>query len=294
MIRILSLSVLAFWLVMSVLLVRMVYFPDHSRYEEVAPRLVLRNFLEGGAAINTLHLYHKERKLGHASVNTRRLWNAGRNRHRVHLSGVLDKGAVEALDGQVNWRLEVDLENMERWVAAKGQIRVSGNSSVLDFEWQEGEKMPRFTLKQKGVVVADDTTVQPMVAAMMGQQEAAGLPLPEGVAVPPGAEVMSLIKVRAMEGLMMLAGQKRQAYLLELAAMDQWKARVYFTTAGELALVDLPEGYRMVEPVIYGLVPEYDENEDIPVPPMEPEPSPDAQPAPAVPVTEPVTPAVSS
>jgi hypothetical protein len=270
MMRIITLSVLVFWVAMTGLLVRMVYFPDHSRFVEVPPRLVLKGFLEGGATINTLHVYKKDQKLGHASVSTRRVWAGGVNQYRVYFSGVLDKGAIEMVDAPMNWRLELLLEDLDTWAGAKGQIRLGETNTVLDFEWVKSERMPRFTLKQKGQVVADDNSIQPMLGAFMGPQAAGADPvLPEGLGLAPGADVATLFQVKTLQGVMMLAGQERQAFLMELSAMEHWKAKAFFTEAGELALVDLPEGWRLVEPVIYGLVPEYPEDEDIPVPPME-------------------------
>ncbi|WP_265595951.1 hypothetical protein [Verrucomicrobium sp. BvORR106] len=270
MMRIITLSVLVFWVAMTGLLVRMVYFPDHSRFVEVPPRLVLKGFLEGGATINTLHVYKKDQKLGHASVSTQRVWTGGVNQYRVHFSGVLDKGAIEMVDAPINWRLQLFLEDLDTWAGAKGQVRLGDTNTVLDFEWSKDERMPRFTLKQKGQVVADDDSIQPMLGAFMGPQAAgAGPVLPEGLGLAPGADVATLFHLKTLQGVMMLAGTERQAFLLELSAMDHWKAKAFFTDAGELALVDLPEGWRLVEPVIYGLVPEYPENEEIPVPPME-------------------------
>jgi hypothetical protein len=295
MTRLITLSVLAFWVLMTTLLLRLVYFPDHSRYREVPSRLVLKSFLEGGATINTLHVYHKDRKLGHASVSARRLPSAIPDHYRVHLSGVLEKGSLEMIPGQVSWRMDVELENLDTWAGSKGQIRLMDTNMVLDFEWTKGERLPRFTLKEKGVVLADDTSLQPLLAGMLGPN-LAGFKMPEGLAMPGGVElpensdISSFIQAKTQEGRMKIAGQYRQAYLMEFSVMDQWKAKVYFTEAGELALMDLPQGYRFVEPVIYGLVPQYDEDEEIPVPPMEPPPAaaPSSPPAPAPEISPPV------
>jgi hypothetical protein len=49
--------------------------------------------------------------------------------------------------------------------------------------------------------------------------------------------------------------------------MDRWKARAFITEAGEFVLLDLPEGYRLVEPVIHGLVRDYDADDEVEDPP---------------------------
>ena len=44
--------------------------------------------------------------------------------------------------------------------------------------------------------------------------------------------------------------------------MDRWKARAFITEAGEFVLLNLPEGYRLVEPVIHGLIRDYDADDE--------------------------------
>ena len=71
-----------------------------------------------------------------------------------------------------------------------------------------------------------------------------------------GAGQEDFMKVTAREGSMKIAGQRRKGYVIEFSLMDHYHAKAFFTEAGELAIVELPEGYRAVEPVIHGLVPD--------------------------------------
>jgi hypothetical protein len=56
---------------------------------------------------------------------------------------------------------------------------------------------------------------------------------------------------------MNIGGQKRQGFTMEIGAAENLKLKAFFTEAGELALVTLPEGYRLMDQTIYGLAPDY-------------------------------------
>ena len=246
--RILSIFIVLFWCVMTGLLIRVTYFPYGTSFVEVPPRLVLRLFLEQGSTVNTLHLYHRERKIGGAAVSARRLHNGGENDFVLMMAGSLDKGAIEGVEGMLGWRLNLPLLNGERWGGINGQIRFPDQGGVLEFDWQAGQPTPRFTLRQRGQITADEGLLQTQLQAMFGQQG-----LPPGMGAGSSAD---LISVQAREGAFKLAGQKRKGYLLTLGFMDKHQIKVFFTETGELALAELPNGYRALEPVVYGLIPE--------------------------------------
>ena len=77
-----------------------------------------------------------------------------------------------------------------------------------------------------------------------------------------GAFAEGALQLTAREGVVMLAGQKRRGYVMELKIMDQNRAKIFFTEAGELALVEMTDGWRALDPIIYGLVPEIPEPEE--------------------------------
>src|SRR6478609_1715624 len=92
----------AFWLVMTVLLVRVTYYPEGSQFAKLPPGKVFKMFLDRGASSQTLQIYHGDKKVGYASLDPER---AGRERAPGDYSLVfrahLDKGAVEFVDSQV-------------------------------------------------------------------------------------------------------------------------------------------------------------------------------------------------
>jgi hypothetical protein len=253
--RFLQIFVVAFWLVMTAWLVRSVYFPEDAGFAEVPPKLILKTFLEQGGLINTLHVFHRDRKIGNAAVTPRRSGEGADADYDLLISGLLDKDAIEDVDGPISWHMELHLLHGDAWGGAVGRVRLLSSNTSLDFNWAKDKSIPAFTLKKNGLVVADDTLVQPLIAQMtMGQEPA----LPGGVD-PEG--VASTFNVKSREGLIKLAGQKRKGYVIEVGFMDRYNLKAFFTEAGELALVELPEGYRLLEPVIYGLIPDQPEEE---------------------------------
>jgi hypothetical protein len=61
------------------------------------------------------------------------------------------------------------------------------------------------------------------------------------------------MKLQAREGLMMLAGSERKCFVLTLPLFGMHEVKMLFTEAGELARIDMPDGYSLLEPTINGL-----------------------------------------
>ncbi len=259
--RTLTILTLAFWITMTVLLLRHTYVPEGAGFAEIPPRTILKNFLELGATLNTLHIYHRDQKLGHASINQRKASKSpSNNDYSIMVSGLLEEGSVKGVQGQIAWRFDIQLKNLDTWLGSTGQIRLPTTGMILDFRWPPDKRIPEFTLKQNGIVTADHNTIQPMLAQMLGDPAMMANQL--GVPADAGADASKLVKVKAREGRMVLAGQNRRGFVLEFSVMDRWQAKAFFTEVGELALITLPEGYRLVEPIIHGLVPDYPDEEE--------------------------------
>lgn len=78
--RLLPAMAVLFWAVMTVLLVRTVYFPGESSLAEVPPRFVFDLFLkQASRQTNTLHLQHR----GEKSATPRSSFSTATNRKRT-------------------------------------------------------------------------------------------------------------------------------------------------------------------------------------------------------------------
>ncbi len=237
--RTITFLVFAFWAVMVTLLVRTTYYPEESRFAQLPPSTVLKLFLDQANNSSTLHLYHDGVKVGHVFLSAHHSGdNLDGNDYSLLISGLLEKGAVQEVDGALSWRMNMLLLGAERWGGASGQVRLHDSASIFDFNWPQNQHFPAFTLKKGTEIVADDKLLQTMMPEM-----------------PTDAGGNEMVNVKAREGVMKLAGQKRRGYVLELKIMD-YHVKAFFTEAGELAFAELPGGYRALEPVVHGLVPD--------------------------------------
>jgi hypothetical protein len=260
--RLFTLFVTVFWLVMTLLLVRVT---EGSQFAKVPPGAIFKMFLARGATTNQFMLYHGDKKVGHGILTPRRVAKPGGPAdYEMMMSGMLDRGAQDLVDSEVSWRVNLFLHAAERWGGVNGALRMPQAGVSLDFNWAEEDTLPKFSLHTKSGDM-DDRMLRLMMPFMTnGNGEIKpppGMQLPAGVKLPAaGAE--GTVQVRAREGVMVLAGQKRRGYVMELVIMDQQRAKAFFTEAGELAMVEMPDGWRALDPVIYNLVPEIPDPEE--------------------------------
>ena len=76
---------------------------------------------------------------------------------------------------------------------------------------------------------------------------------PRGVLADFGVQLPEATQLRVREGLMQLAGRERKCFVLTLPLFGPHEIQMIFTEAGELARIDLPDGYALLEPTIHGL-----------------------------------------
>jgi hypothetical protein len=235
-----------FWMVMTTLLVRVTYFPEGFQFAQLPPGAILKLFLDRGASGKQLHLYHGDKKIGHVTLDLQRIPAAKEPKdYMLLLSGMVEAGVLQHLPGSLNWRMSINLRDGRRWAGANGRVWRPELGEVLNFNWPEGRPSPEFTLHRRGELKVDDKLLQPL----LGQFAASPTP-PSGVAQD------DFLKVSSREGAIKIAGQNRRGYVIGFSVMDRYRATAFFTEEGDLALIDLPDGYRALEPNIHGLVPD--------------------------------------
>jgi hypothetical protein len=250
--------VLAFWLVMTVLLLRYTYFPEGSNFAEVPPRVVMKLFLDQGSQNNAMHVYHYDKKIGHAAFEARKVKSIDRQpgdpvTHVVKINGLLERGMLRTVKEPVIWRMEARMKGMEDFEYFKTHILMQDSGLTAELVWNVGERTPRITFSSKLGPSPEAQVLQTLLSQVLG-----GGSLPGGGASPSEESV----HLKTREGTMNIGGQKRHGFTMEIGATEAWKMKAFFTEAGELALVTLPEGYRLMEQTIYGLAPDYGEEEE--------------------------------
>ena len=254
--------IIVFWLLSTTLLVRSVYFPDGAQLADVPAQVVLKLFLEHGTERNAMLLFHDDKRVGHGSLSARKMGRDDpRSDSQLFATGKIEKGEIPSVNSDVIWRFDLKLLHGEEFGGVTGQLRFPSTSTLLNFQWNKDEKLPHFELKVKGEVMMNDQTAAPFLAQAFAGQGSTTLP---GGATLSTASTDGLLQMKSHEGTLKLAGQKQHGYVLEFTLMETYHAKAFFTEAGELALVELPEGYRLMESTVHNLEPGLDDVEDKP------------------------------
>jgi hypothetical protein len=254
--RVVSIGVVVFWAVMTGLLIRASYFPGQSLLSEVPPRVVLDLFLKQAMTSgSTLHFFNKQEKIGHANFYAART-DSGSDApvYRLRASGSLEAPAGDGVRSSAGWNIEVDLANAEDLKKLNLDLTLPSTKTNLTLKLREGEELPAMELRQDKRLLLDTQgalAMAGMAEKMGGLEGLLGL-----AAGKDGDKRAPTLELAGREGLLDLAGRKRRCFILTIGAFEMYQIRAVFTEAGELARVDLPQGYKLLEPLIHGLEPD--------------------------------------
>lgn len=248
--RLITAMIVLFWAVMSGLVIRDTYFPDHSRFAEVPVPFVFDLFLSEAAAFNnTLHLYQGQEKIGHTTFALRRM--EGKTEEQEPIYAIVANGSVAmpetAEKTEIGFRLNGELMSGEKWQRFEIQINAPQNETEAVIAWKDGDKLPQMEVKKGGKVIINSAMAQTLMdspaASSLITQLLPANSLPQATAM----------RLHAREGRLELAAKQRRCYIITGTFMQGYEAKFYFTEIGELARVDLPGGYRLLEPMLHGL-----------------------------------------
>lgn len=248
---------------MTGLIIRDAYFPDSSRFAEVPPKFVFELFLNEAAAFNnTLHLYHEKEKTGHANFVIRRL--PGDANPPVY--SLVSNGSISLpSDGEpkmdTGFSIRAELENAESWRGFELDTNNTATKTNARIKWKRGDAFPDIEIKRGGEVVMNSQMAQMMMALQGGGQTTMGgsgmdLLAQLGKSGAGGQDLAAAMRLHAREGVMDLAGKQRRCYIITTGLPGVYEVKIYFTEVGELARIELPEGYRLLEPMMHGLEPD--------------------------------------
>lgn len=244
-----------FWGVMSGLLVRDVYFPEASRFAEVPPKVVVDRFLRQSESFgSSLHLYHHRERIGHATFQVSRRIKP----NHATVYDILARGIIERREGaeqhavEASWSVACILADAERWQHLKLEASFPLRDASMKLAWNEHETTPEVLVKHGERVIMNSQDVQ----RLLGGGEGGTLALLSMLGGMPKGQMNSppeQTRLKAREGLMPLAGRERRCFVLTLPIFGPHEVTLLFTEAGELARIDLPDGYSLLEPTIHGL-----------------------------------------
>lgn len=257
--RVAAVLTVLFWAVMSGLLVRDIYFPEASRFAIVPPKMVMDLFLRQSETFgSTLHLYHHREKIGHANFQVnRRIKPDHQVAYDMTAHGVLEQTEPGSLGSTIvaTWSLGCTLADAERWQRLTIKAAFPQRDATLRLSWKENQSSPEVLVKQGERVVVNSQDVKLLMGMGASQDSAlAMLSMLGGGLSKAGAQPRpDAMKLQAREGQMVLAGRQRKCFVLTLPLLGMYELKMIFTEAGELARIDLPDDYALLEPAIHGL-----------------------------------------
>jgi hypothetical protein len=248
-----------FWTVMTGLLVRDVYFPDDSRFAEVPPGMIFDRFLQQ-AEVNagTLHLFHGAEKIGHASLtlSSSRVPSGGKRYHWM-VRGVVERLQSRGERVDITWEITGMSDGMGEWQQMEFTASVPRQEITVKMAWAEGEASPSVKITRAGRPVLDTPNAGLLMAlGLAGMQGAAGSEWAQALMpLKGGTGAGTSFHFTAREGGIELAGRVRRCFLLSAPLPGGQRVRMIFAGAGELARIELPQDYLLIEPLVHGMIP---------------------------------------
>lgn len=255
--RLTTALILLFWAVMTVLLVRRTYFPTEAEHAVVPVKLVMQRHAANHAPGGTLTLMQGDRACGNATFMLTDYPATGeRKGYTWQVGGALNSGARGQLEAPaITWHFSGDFTDDERWERIGLAVRSRSADTTVTIGWKLGQDMPTIEVRKAKDLVMD--TAQALA-------QAKGSPMMTGFGgltsmIPgfgghsPAVSLEHLIRLGAREASMTMGGRQRKAFVINLSLMSLYQAKAWFTEAGELVRVDLPQDYRLVDPLVLGL-----------------------------------------
>lgn len=252
--RVAYIAITIFWITMTTLLVRRIYFPEDGGFKDVPVEMLFARFSQHNDVVNNLSLLRTDQKLGHATIASKEWRDETSGKLRgfaMHAGGMVEGEAWKQPDLNVSWSFAGRFDLAQVWHSMDLRIRTQ-NSSVIVM-WEKGQETPKVEVMRDGKLVLDTAGLlaqAKMTAAIPGFS---AMPFLSGGKLDKNLTPETALQMKASEGTAVIAQQKRRSFQLALSLLGFVNATAHFTEAGELASVDLPNDMRLLDPIIFGL-----------------------------------------
>ncbi len=258
--RLATALILLFWAVMTGLLIQRTYFPKESEHRPVPVKLVLARHAAAHVS-GTLKLLQGSQGRGNATFMLADYPMKGPHKgYTWQIGGLVndpeidDNTRTQPQTG-ITWNFSGDFTDDERWERMGLSARSSRLDTTVNIGWKVGEDMPVIEVRKAGELIMD--TAQALAQArknpMMSGFGGITSLIPGFSAGSPKVSLEHLVRVSASEATMRLGGKPHKAFVINLTLMGLYPAKAWFTEAGELVRVDLPQDFRLVDLMVLGL-----------------------------------------
>ncbi len=253
--------IIGFWVVMTLLLVRMVWFPERSQLAGVPPTMVWQLFVRQDSVATEMHLYnpqHERIGLVHIATREQPPDSEGRPRFDLMVNGRLeDHRQAGAAPPTMTWNASSEVVDGEELSRLRFNLRMPASDFEVSLQRSEDEPL-NYTVQQAGRTLLDSSGGGTH-AAMLGP---AGRLLPglgfgldalkDGPGSGQSGQWEAALQVDARQAMIDYGGRLRPGYRLETRLLKRHGAVLEFTEAGELLRVQTDDGHVLINPVYFG------------------------------------------
>ena len=255
--RLLPAMAVLFWAVMTVLLVRTVYFPGESSLAEVPPRFVFDLFLkQASRQTNTLHLQHRGEKIGHATLILQHSDESKEDTtYRLMARGLVERAQQAGVKLDLTWEVSGLIDVEGSWREAEFLAAVPAQKIHARVKWSAAGKLPEISVTQDGKPLVDTAQLSMLMAlggGLGGSKDGLGGLLAQLQSRPASAD--AALRLSAREGIVEMAGRERKCFIVSLPLPAEQSVRLLFAETGEIARIELPQDYVLIEPMIHGVL----------------------------------------
>ena len=244
--------IVLFWAVMTALLVRNTYFPEESEQGPVPVRLILQRYAATPTLSNTFQLQHAGSTCGNVSMSVIEWKDPASAQHRGftwQVGGHIELDPQSSPPARVTWNFSGDYTDDEHWERMTLGARSSVTDTFVSVQWKQGLELPMIEVRKGDKLIMDTKAAMeqakssPMATGLGGLSGLGGLGsfMPGFLGGNKTVSLDSLVRLNARNASVRLGGRIRKAFVLNISLMGLYPSRAWFTEAGEVIRVDLPQ-----------------------------------------------------
>lgn len=249
--------IVLFWAVMTVLLIRHTYYRPEAEFAQVPVGTLLDKYAKNPNPSNTLQLMQGTQKCGNATlvlVDWKDPKTGAHKGYTFQAGGIIAEEPYTSSEPRMTWSFSGDLTDDERWERITFGARSSVTETFASIGWKLGQETPTIEVRKGEQLVMDtqgaleEAKKSPLIAGMGSFTS-----MIPGMGGKAALSLERLVRLTAKEAALPLAGRPRKALTLNASLMGLYQTKAWFTDAGELVKVDLPQGFRLVNPMVLGM-----------------------------------------
>ena len=248
--RLLTTVIVGFWLIMSGLLLRSIWFPADSRLAEVNPGAVFQLIAARGEP-SALDIYDDRRIVGSLSVMATPVGNGTPARTHLKLNAQINFNSALLPGTNLDLYCHMDLDregNPRSWFLKLATIKPK---LKLVLAQASPEAAPSVLLENDGKVLLDSSLAEPgkpeanpLLALLLGSL---GMSYLDFQAIRADAGVKAAgVKIEARQGIFELGDGTRQGFILKIGTPGQPGFRMCVDNTGEIVRLETPVSYHLM------------------------------------------------